>query len=278
VARIITASAIGVAANFTVQPRGTPLGFRTGHSDSARISLILRTMIELRDATTLTFDCYGTLIDWEAGIERALARHAAKHRVPPPDLDAFLTAFGRLETTIQAAHPEWRYPKVLAELFQRLAADFAFPAALEDCVAFGESIGDWPPFPDSSAALKRLQRGRRLIVVSNVDRDSFAKSERALGVKFDAIVTAQDVGAYKPDPKMFAAARAAIERLGEDPARAVHVAQSLFHDIAPANAFGIPSVWVDRRAGRPGGATPDRAARPDLRVTSLAELADYLKA
>ncbi len=220
----------------------------------------------------LTFDCYGTLIDWEAGIETALRSHCRRHAVAKPDLEAFLAAFGRLETAIQQTNPTWPYPRVLAALFRRLALDFALPCDESDAERFGASIGDWPPFADTHDALVRLQRRFKLIVVSNVDRESFSRSESAMGVKFDGIVTAQDVGAYKPDVRMFEAAQKEAARLGIVPGALLHVAQSLFHDIAPANRLSIPSVWVDRRR-RPGGATPDCDARPDLTVSSLAELA-----
>lgn len=233
-------------------------------------------MLDLSRFAALTFDCYGTIIDWETGIREALTRHAARRAFAAPEIESFLAAFGRLETTVQAEFPSWLYPRVLAECFARLATAFAFPATAEDARAFGDSVGDWPPFPDSSEALRRLQGRYRLIVVSNVDRESFRRSEASLGVEFDGVVTAQDVGAYKPDPRMFEAAATKAAELGVPRERVLHVAQSIFHDIAPANRLGIASVWVDRRAGRPGGATPDANARPDLRVESLRELADLV--
>lgn len=231
-------------------------------------------MLDLSRFAALTFDCYGTIIDWETGIRDALERHAALREFAAPEIESFLAAFGRLETTVQAEFPTWLYPRVLAECFTRLANAFAFPATADDARAFGDSVGAWPPFPDSSDALRRLQSRYALIVASNVDRASFRRSESRLGVKFNGIVTAQDVGAYKPDPRLFEAAARKAAELGVPRERVLHVAQSIFHDIAPANRLGIACVWVDRRAGRPGGATPEASARPDLRVESLRELAD----
>lgn len=231
-------------------------------------------MIDFAPVRALTFDCYGTLIDWETGIGVALERHAKLRGFAAPPLEGFLAAFGRLETTVQQANPGWLYPRVLAECFTHLANSFAFPASSEDARAFGESVGEWPPFSDSGAALRRLQSRFKLVVVSNVDRASFSRSATALGVEFDAIVTAQDVGAYKPDARMFTAAIAACGALGATRDSIVHVAQSLYHDVATARSLGMKTVWVDRRAGREGGATPPSDALPDLRVETLAELAE----
>jgi len=234
-------------------------------------------MFDLSRFAALTFDCYGTIIDWETGIREALDRHATRREFAAPEIESFLAAFGRLETSVQQANPGWLYPRVLEECFTQLATAFAFPATADDARAFGESVGEWPPFPDSSEALRRLQSRSALIVASNVDRESFRRSESRLGVKFDGIVTAQDVSAYKPDPRMFDAAVRKAAELGVPRERVLHVAQSIFHDISPANRLGIACVWVDRRAGRPGGATPEASARPDLRVESLRELADLVE-
>lgn len=234
-------------------------------------------MLDPRRYRALTFDCYGTLIDWERGIGNELSRHCERAGIAPPPLDDFLVEFGRQETRIQQANPDWPYPRVLAQLFEHLCERFALPRSAPDTLSFGNSIGRWPPFPDSAAALARLQKHAKLIVVSNVDRASFARSAHALGIRFDGVVTAQDVGAYKPDHRMLRAGLAKAQELGVEPSGVLHVAQSLFHDIVPAHALGIANVWVDRRSGRTGGATPDAGdIEPDLRVESLAELADRM--
>jgi 2-haloalkanoic acid dehalogenase type II len=141
------------------------------------------------------------------------------------------------------------------------------------------SVGDWPAFPDTPDALRRLQQRFNLVIVSNVDRESFAKSNERLGVTFDAIITAEEVCAYKPDHRMFHRAWEVLMGMGIDRLECIHVAQSLYHDHVPIKALGGVSVWIDRRRGRSGGATapPEMEVHPDLRVESLAELADFVE-
>ncbi len=144
----------------------------------------------------------------------------------------------------------------------------------------GGSVPEWPAFPDSVEALRRLKRRYRLIILSNVDRKSLAGSTRRLGIEFDAVLTAEDIGSYKPDPRNFEALLAKIEEMGIAQDRLLHVAQSLFHDHVPAKAAGLATAWIDRRAGKPGaGATPipENAPEPDWRFTSLAEFADAVE-
>ena len=171
-----------------------------------------------------------------------------------------------------------RYPELLAKVHRGLAERFGIEPDAKAAADFGASVGNWPAFPDSPDALTRLKRRYRLIVLSNVDRRSFAASNERLGVDFDLIVTAQDVGAYKPSPASFPALLAAIPSIGVDRDELLHVAQSLYHDHEPARAVGLPSVWIDRRHGQDGfGATPAPRSIDDTwgwRFPSLAAFAD----
>jgi putative hydrolase of the HAD superfamily len=216
----------------------------------------------------LSFDCYGTLIDWETGIVEALRPWSARHGI---DDEALLAAFAAHENRVESDHPAMRYPDVLAETLGRLAAQFGVDASAEERVAFGASVPDWPAFPDSPAALAALHLRYRLVILSNVDRQSFAASARRLGVEFDVVITAEDVGSYKPSGANFQALLDRCERDG-----LLHVAQSLYHDHVPAKAAGLSTVWIDRRHGRTGtGATPEAAAvTPDWTFPSMVAFAD----
>ena len=236
--------------------------------------------LDLTAFDALSFDCYGTLIDWEAGIAAALRPWAARTGVTATD-EELLTAFSAHEATAEEEHPGDLYPMILARSMRALGEQLGAPVTDAEAEAFGASVPDWPAFPDSADALARLARRYRLIILSNVDRVSFAGSNRRLGVEFTGIVTAQDVGSYKPDPANFAALAAETARLGVAPGRHVHVAQSLFHDHVPAKAAGLPTVWIDRRHDNPGwGATPQppAAVTPDLTFPSMAAFADAVDA
>jgi 2-haloacid dehalogenase len=230
--------------------------------------------MKLADFSTLTFDCYGTLIDWETGLLQALAPLLARHGRRVED-ERILAAFAEAESAAQQRAPGKRYPEILGDALDALAAQWDIALDPADRQRFGGSVGEWPAFGDSAGALAYLARHYRLVILSNVDRDSFMRSQEKLGVAFDRIFTAQDIGSYKPDLRNF---RYMLEALGRDgiaPAQVLHVAQSLFHDHVPAKQLGLATVWVNRRAGKPGsGATPPAQAQPDWEVTSLAELAE----
>ena len=231
--------------------------------------------MRLADYDLISFDCYGTLIDWERGIWTALAPLAA--RAPTaPDRETALAAFAAAETAQQQATPRMPYAEVLAAVHASLARHWNAAAAEDDHRRFAASIGDWPAFPDTVDALRALGRHARLVILSNVDRASFAATLPRLGVRFAAVLTAEDIGSYKPDPRNFAYLLGYAAALGVPRARLLHVAQSLYHDHAPANAAGITSAWIDRRAAATGwGATaaPPADVRYDLRCASLGELA-----
>jgi len=223
----------------------------------------------------LSFDCYGTLIDWEAGITQALRPWAARHGLALTR-DEILDAFSATETVVQSERPAAPYPLVLAEVLRRMGARFGVGVSGTEAATFGASIGDWPAFQDSADALRRLGTRFSLLVLSNVDRRSFARSNRHLGVTFDRIVTAEDVGSYKPTPANFAALLAAVDELGLAPDQLLHVAESLYHDHAPARDAGLRSVWIHRRHAVDGfGATPapDSDVTPDWRFESMAAFA-----
>ncbi|MHB8644626.1 MAG: haloacid dehalogenase type II [Thermomicrobiales bacterium] len=226
-------------------------------------------MLDFDRVTYLTFDCYGTLIDWERGILTALLPVLDRHGIVESD-DATLERFGELESA--AEQPPYRpYRDVLATVMDGFGDRLGFVPTAADRGALAASVSDWPPFPDTVAALRALARRFRLVILSNIDDDLFAASARHLGVAFAAVITAQQVGSYKPDPRNF---ETLLTRLAVRPDQILHVAQSLFHDIAPANALGLTTVWVNRRHDRPGsGATPPATARPDLEVPDLATLA-----
>jgi len=221
----------------------------------------------------LTFDCYGTLIDWETGILAGLRAALASHGADTAD-DDLLESYANAEAALEAGS-YLRYREILARGGRAIASSLGTTLSDDEAATFGGSVGDWPAFPDSHDALVRLKTRFRLGVLTNCDDDLFAASNRRLDVAFDWIVTAQQVGSYKPDERNFAAL---FERLGADgvpPDRILHVAQSLFHDHVPAQRLGLRSIWIDRRHGRSGaGATPPADARPDATFGSMAAFAD----
>jgi 2-haloalkanoic acid dehalogenase type II len=232
--------------------------------------------VRLTDFKVLSFDCYGTLIDWETGILAALA---PLRRADPADRpgEAVLANFARHESAQEAETPDMLYPEILARVHRRLAAEWGVPSDTEDDERFGRSVGDWPAFADSAAALAYLKEFFTLVILSNVDRASFAASNRRLGVAFDAVYTAEEIGSYKPNLENFRHMVEALARRGHRPNTVLHVAQSLYHDHAPANALGLASAWIDRRHGAEGaGATPppEAAVHWDFRFESLAELVE----
>jgi 2-haloalkanoic acid dehalogenase type II len=219
----------------------------------------------MRRYDVLTFDCYGTLVDWERGIAEALERAAGADGVTL-DRAAVLRAYHEIEPRVQAERYR-RYREVLALTARAVAERLGWPLAPGREAFLPESLPTWPPFPDTNGALRRLRdAGHRLAILSNVDDDLLAGTRRQLDVAFDFVVTAQQVGSYKPAPGHFAAAR---ERIGA--ARWLHVAQSYFHDVQPARALGIASAWINRKGERP---LDERG--PDHQFRTLAEAADFL--
>ncbi len=217
----------------------------------------------------LTFDCYGTLIDWEAGILAGI-RPALRRRGLELSDDEALEAYAAEEARLEEG-PYMPYREILGQGLAAVMAASGSEATAEEMQMFGGSVADWPAFPDSPAALARLKTRFRLGVLTNCDDDLFAASNRRLGVEFDWVVTAQQAGGYKPRRANF---ELLFERLGLPRARILHVAQSLYHDHVPARALGLSTVWIDRRHGRPGsGATPPAAASPGATFHDMASFA-----
>ncbi|MGF6771675.1 2-haloacid dehalogenase [Paraburkholderia sp. GAS199] len=232
--------------------------------------------MHLTDFDTLTFDCYGTLIDWETGIFEGL-RPLLSRVEPPLTRDQVLEAHARHESAQQRYTPATRYQALLPVVYKRLAEEWGVPCTLEDCIAYGQSIRNWPAFADSAAALQYLKQHYKLVILSNVDNESFSHSNAKLQVEFDAVMTAEDIGSYKPSPRNF---EYMLEKLGERGIaknRILHTAESLFHDHQPAGKFGLATCWIHRRHGKQGfGATMDPGTQPkvDFRFESMADFVD----
>jgi 2-haloacid dehalogenase len=220
----------------------------------------------------LTFDCYGTLIDWESGILAALRPILDNHGIRISDEKA-LELYGELES--EAERGEYReYRTLLQIVLDGIGASLGFIPSPTELQHFAESVKDWPAFPDSAAALQLLHERYKLAIISNIDDDLFAYSAHKLQTQFDWVITAQQAKSYKPDVNNFLIA---FDRIGVPKDKILHVAQSLYHDIVPAQALGLSTVWVNRRHAKEGaGATPVAAAKPDLEVPDLKTLAEIL--
>ncbi len=232
--------------------------------------------MKLRDFKALTFDCYGTLIDWESGMIVALEPLTSRMK-KKLSRDDILEAHGRHESAQQIYTPAMKYSDVLAVVYKRLAEEWGLSAPWDECAAYGNSVKDWPAFPDSVGALSYLKKHYKLAILSNIDNASFAHSNKRLQVAFDAIYTAQDVGSYKPSDRNFDYMIDKLQSLGIGKSDILHTAESLFHDHGPANRHGLASCWIYRRHDQKGfGATRDPGVMPkqDFRFNSMADLAE----
>ena len=226
-------------------------------------------MLDFNRFELLTFDCYGTLIDWETGILSALHRILSAHGKKIDDA-ALLRLYGDFEQLSEqgAFHP---YREVLECVVRQFGKEFGFIPTAAETRSLPDSLPGWKPWPDTVAALQQLKSRFRLAILSNVDDDLFAGTRPQLGVEFDEVITAQQAQAYKPSLKLF---EIALTRVNTPAHRVLHVGQSIFHDVVPAQALGLATVWVNRPFARPGiGAVKSAEAKPDLTVSSLAELA-----
>ena len=231
---------------------------------------------DLADFDALSFDCYGTLIDWESGIAAVLCPWASEVGLDL-DREQLLTAYAGHEARTEWDRPTTLYPDVLAQSFRDTGAELGREVSDEWAERLGRSVPDWPAFPDSADALARLAERYALIILSNVDRTSFAGSNARLGVEFDAIITAEDVGAYKPRLNHFERLDEVIAERGVPRDRLLHVAQSLFHDHGPAKQVRLSSAWINRRQADAGwGATPEPDAEYSYQweFPSMAAFAD----
>ncbi|MEM9182939.1 MAG: haloacid dehalogenase type II [Pseudomonadota bacterium] len=236
--------------------------------------------MKLSDFTTLSFDCYGTLIDWETGMLDALM--PLTYQVSPaPDRNDILAAHGEAETLQQQANPTMAYAETLAVVYRRLAERWRIPVSWDECLKYGRSVGRWDPFPDTVDALAYLAEHYQLVILSNVDNDLFAETQKKLRASFDAVFTAQDIGSYKPDQRNFQYMLGHLEAMGTRQDQILHTAQSLYHDHEPAAKLGFARCWIHRRFDKTGpGATPglDDAPAPNFTFNSLAELVDAHRA
>ena len=237
----------------------------------------MATQMKLTDFKVLTFDCYGTLIDWETGIFNALSPLIDRVGNASLGRNKLLELYAAEEMAQEVETPTMPYSQLLSLVYKRLARQWGVDVANEEANIFGASVPDWPAFADSASSLQYLRKFYKLVILSNVDRISFRSSNDKLAVEFDAIYTAQDIESYKPSQRNF---DYMLKRLHEDFSLErkdiLHTAQSLFHDHAPANNNGLASAWIDRRHAAEGwGATPMTRSLPkyDFRFDSMAAMA-----
>jgi putative hydrolase of the HAD superfamily len=231
--------------------------------------------MRLGDFSTLTFDCYGTLIDWENGMLQAL-RPLIERSPRALTTRNILEAHARHEAAQQLQTPAMRYSELLAVVCKRIAEEWGVAVTWKECVAYGDSVKYWQPFPDTVEALKYLKKHFKLVILSNVDNESFSASAERLQVAFDAVYTAEDIGSYKPSSRNFDYMIEKLSGLAVPKGQILHTAESLFHDHTPANRFGLASCWIQRRHDKEGfGATMNPGTMPhyDFRFTSMAEMA-----
>ena len=236
-------------------------------------------MSHLTDFKVLTFDCYGTLIDWESGILAGLQPLTDKLSSELSN-DSILEAHALYESSQQLQTPSMLYSDILMIVYKRLAEAWQIPVSWDECVTYGQSVKNWPAFPDSADALAYLKEHYKLVILSNVDQASFDASNAKLKVDFDAVYTAQDVGSYKPAVANFEYMLKNLERLGYGDKDILHTAESMFHDHQPANRHGLANCWIYRRHDKEGfGATMNPGDMPsyDFQFTSMAEMVEAHK-
>jgi 2-haloacid dehalogenase len=219
--------------------------------------------------STISFDCYGTLIDWEAGLLPALRGILATHGQNLPDA-VLLELYGEFEAQAETGAYQ-SYRNVLESVVRQFGERCGFRPGPSEVRSLHESIPAWPPFPDTVAALQKLGERYQLAVISNIDDDLFAETRKHLGVEFAGVITAQQARSYKPSLNNF---RLALQSLGIEPSCLLHAGQSVYHDVIPAQSLGIRTVWVNRQSARPGtGAVRAASGKPDIEVPDVATLA-----
>lgn len=229
-------------------------------------------MIDFQQFEVLSFDCYGTLIDWESGILIPLKTILSNHNINIGD-QQILELFAERES-IQEERKYLKYREILKKVVQDFGEKLSFEPSEEELNSLAESIQYWKPFPDTVGALKALKKRYKLSIISNIDDDLFSYSAKKLEVEFDWIITAEQVKSYKPSLQNF---EVAIQRMGIAPDKLLHVAQSVYHDIVPAKTLGLAAVWVNRRQGKEGfGATVPASGNPDLEVPDLKTLVSIM--
>jgi 2-haloacid dehalogenase len=230
-------------------------------------------VLDFNNYKVLTFDCYGTLIDWEKGILEALKPLLLNYNIRLDD-NQILELYAKFESAIEK-RKFIEYKEVLRKIIEKFSDKFGFsPSSVErNCLV--DSLKNWKPFPDTVNALERLKKKYKLAIISNVDDDLFAFSEHQLEVKFDYIITAEQVKSYKPSLNNF---KFAIAKIGVAKEAVLHIAQSIYHDIIPAKTLGLSTIWVNRRKGKSGmGATLSANEEPDLEVPDLRTLVEIME-
>ena len=232
--------------------------------------------MKISDFKVLAFDVYGTLIDWESGMVNAL-KPLTDRADQSLSRDDILEAHAFHESTSQRWTPSKKYSDLLAVVYRRLAEEWNVAVTWEECQAYGLSVRQWPAFDDSMAALNYLKDHFKLVVLTNTDNLSFQGSNARLGVHFDGVYTAEDIGSYKPDDRNFDYMLSILERQGIKKSEILHTAESMFHDHAPANKHGLANCWIYRRHDKEGfGATMNPGDMPqyDVMFHSMADLVD----
>lgn len=229
-------------------------------------------MIQFDQFEALSFDCYGTLIDWESGIIPVLRQLVNAHQINMSD-QQLLELFAELEPEAQSGDYK-PYRQILREVVENMGKRLEFTPTETELNSLAESIQNWQPFPDTVAALNALKQKYKLVIISNIDDDLFAQTNPHLQIEFDHIITAQQAKSYKPSPHNF---EFALEKTGIPSDKLLHIAQSIFHDIVTAKNLGLTTVWVNRRQGQEGsGATKPANAEPDLEVPDLKTLVSLI--
>lgn len=225
-------------------------------------------MINFEQFEILSFDCYGTLIDWESGILNALKPILLNHAINISDQE-ILELFAQIESNQESSN-YLKYREILKVVVQEFGKKLNFEPTEIELNVLPDSIQQWEPFSDTVEALKALKKRYKLTIISNIDDELFAHTAKKLGVEFDWVITAEQVKSYKPSLQNF---EVALQRMGITPDRLLHVAQSIYHDVVPAKMMGIATVWVNRRKGQEGfGATAPANETPDLEVPDLKSL------
>jgi 2-haloacid dehalogenase len=231
-------------------------------------------MLKFDDFEAVTFDCYGTLIDWESGLLNALLPILASHSISLNN-DELLELYGALETA-EESNTYILYKDILKNVLRKIGSRFGFIPTQNELETFSLSVKDWLPFPDTVASLQKLKKRYKLAIISNIDDDLFATSAKRLEIDFDWVITAQQVKSYKPSLQNF---QSAIATIALPKNKILHAAQSLYHDIAPAKSLGLSTVWIHRRFGKQRfGATPQSDATSDLTFPDLQSFANAVSA
>ena len=231
-------------------------------------------MLDFSQFEVLSFDCYGTLIDWEGGILPVLKNLLETHNINQSDKQ-ILELFAEFESELEKGTNGYlKYREVLRQVVKKFSERFNFDVTEAELNSLPNSLKNWQPFPDTVEALKALKKRFRLAIISNTDDELFADTAKHLQVEFDWIITAEQVKSYKPSPRNF---EFAIQKMGISPDKLLHVAESIYHDVIPVKAMGLSTVWVNRRVGKEGfGATKAASGEADLEVPDLKTLVSLM--